>query len=75
MIQYLEHEAIDKKKWDDCINNSMADRIYALSWYLDSLCPQWEALVVDEYEAVFWGSLARWQQAVTLLRTVCTWAV
>ena len=22
----------------------------------------------DEYEAVFWGSLARWQQAVTLLR-------
>ncbi|MBL4716039.1 MAG: GNAT family N-acetyltransferase [Bacteroidia bacterium] len=53
MIQYLENQAIDKKKWDDCINNSSNARIYALSWYLDSLCPQWSALVVDDYEAVF----------------------
>jgi len=53
MIQYLKNQDIDKQKWDDCINNSTNSRIYALSWYLDSLCPQWEALVVDEYEAVF----------------------
>ena len=53
MILYLRHKEIDKKKWDDCIGNSVNRVIYALSWYLDITGPGWDALVEDEYTAVF----------------------
>ena len=47
MIRYLEHNQIDKKKWDDTIEE--CGNIYAYSWYLDVVHPQWEALVEDDY--------------------------
>ena len=53
MIKYLQHGEIDKEKWDDCINVSPHGLVYALSWYLDAVHPQWEALVENDYEAVF----------------------
>ncbi|MBI4929129.1 MAG: hypothetical protein HY841_00080 [Bacteroidetes bacterium] len=52
MIHYLKHKEIDKKKWDECISNSVNTLIYAYSWYLDIVCPNWEALVEDDYNAV-----------------------
>jgi len=27
--------------------------VYGCSWYLDIVCPEWEALVQDDYEAIF----------------------
>ncbi len=53
MIRYLQHGEIDKEKWDDCINRSPHGLVYALSWYLDAVHPVWEALVENDYEAVF----------------------
>ncbi|MEI7500158.1 MAG: GNAT family N-acetyltransferase [Bacteroidota bacterium] len=53
MIHYLKHTGIDKNRWDDCINKSHNRRIYAFSWYLDLVCPGWEALVEDDYTSVF----------------------
>ena len=53
MIKYLQHEEINKEKWDDCINLSPQGLVYALSWYLDAVHPGWEALVENDYEAVF----------------------
>ena len=50
MINYLEHKAIDKAKWDATINE--CGNIYAYSWYLDIVHPGWEALVEDDYQAV-----------------------
>lgn len=50
MIRYLEHNQIDKKKWDDTIEE--CGNIYAYSWYLDVVHPQWEALVEDDYDTV-----------------------
>ena len=50
MIQYLEHNKIDKKKWDSTI--AECGNIYAYSWYLDIVHPGWEALVEDDYQAV-----------------------
>ena len=47
MIQYLEHNQIDKKKWDDTIEEF--GNIYAYSWYLDVVHHQCEALVEDDY--------------------------
>lgn len=50
MIQYLEHNKIDKKKWDSTI--AECGNIYAYSWYLDIVHSGWEALVEDDYQAV-----------------------
>ncbi len=50
MIQYLTHNQIDKKKWDATI--AECGNIYAFSWYLDIVHPQWEALVEGDYQAV-----------------------
>jgi len=53
MIKYLQHGEIDKEKWDGCINLSPQGLVYALSWYLDAVHPDWEALVENDYETVF----------------------
>ena len=50
MIHYLEHNAIDKAKWDALI--AEYGNIYAFSWYLDIVHPGWEALVEDDYQSV-----------------------
>ena len=50
MIHYLEHNAIDKAKWDALI--AECGNIYAYSWYLDIVHPGWEARVEDDYQSV-----------------------
>ncbi len=52
MIYYLKHNEINLEKWDRCINNSINGRVYALSWYLDTVCKNWDALVEDDYNSV-----------------------
>lgn len=51
-ITYISHDAINKKKWDDCIDQSANGLIYGYSWYLDAMAEQWDALVLNDYEAV-----------------------
>ena len=52
-IKYLEHNEIDKAKWDLCINQAINRLPYAFSWYLDVVSPNWHALVSDDYKFVF----------------------
>lgn len=52
LIRYLAHSEIDKAKWDSFISLSVNGIIYAYSWYLDRTAPGWDALVLDDYEAV-----------------------
>ncbi|MDZ4667693.1 MAG: hypothetical protein SGJ00_07395 [bacterium] len=52
MIRYLSHSAIDKVKWDHCIGTAENHLIYGLSWFLDIMCTEWEALVKGNYEEV-----------------------
>ncbi len=52
MIRHLPHSSIDKQKWDACISDSRNRIPYALSWWLDAVCPGWDALVQDDYLAV-----------------------
>ena len=52
MIKLLSNDQIDRAQWDKAIESSPNGLIYALSWYLDIVCPDWEALVSDNYEQV-----------------------
>lgn len=51
-IQYLLHHQVDKQAWDTCISNAGNGLIYGQSFYLDAMCKQWDALVLNNYEAV-----------------------
>lgn len=51
-IQYIPHQEIDRQKWDAAIRQSRLDAPYALTWYLDLVSPDWDALVKGDYEAV-----------------------
>jgi len=53
MITYVKHSDIDFTKWDDCINASPNGLIYALSWYLNTVAGEWDALVEDDYQSIF----------------------
>ncbi|MCX6231980.1 MAG: hypothetical protein NTZ33_10600 [Bacteroidetes bacterium] len=53
MIQFLQHNEINKAKWDECIDNAVNGIAYVYSWYLDVVCSNWCALVLDDYQAVF----------------------
>lgn len=51
-IQYLTNSEIDKAKWDRCIANAENGLIYGYSYYLDTMCSHWDALVLNDYELV-----------------------
>lgn len=51
-IAYLPYHEIDKCKWDACINNATNKLIYAESFYLDMMSENWDAIVLNDYEAV-----------------------
>ena len=51
-IRYLKHNEINKEMWDACVINSSNGLIYARSWYLDAMSPDWEALVHKDYIVV-----------------------
>jgi len=55
-IVYLKHYQINKENWDTCIETASNREVYALSWYLDIVSPNWEAFVIIDdsgfYETV-----------------------
>jgi hypothetical protein len=52
MIRYFHHNEIERKHWDECVSGADNRLVYALSWYLDIVSPDWEALILDDYRAV-----------------------
>ena len=51
-IQFLSRKEIDIVKWDNCIERASNGLIYAYSYYLDALCTNWDAIVINDYETV-----------------------
>ncbi len=51
-IQYLTNQQVDKSKWDNCIEKAGNGLIYGYSFYLDQMAKNWDALVLNDYEAV-----------------------
>lgn len=51
-IHYLQYNEIDKVKWDACIDKASNGLVYGYSFYLDTMAQNWDALVLNDYEAV-----------------------
>ncbi len=52
-LQYIKHQDIDFKKWDNTILKSEIPFVFAQSFYLNATCPNWDALIIGDYESVF----------------------
>lgn len=53
MIRFVTHNDIDIEKWDRCVKRAVNSTPYAFSWYLDIVVSHWNALILNDYEAVF----------------------
>lgn len=52
MIKLLQHNEIDKALWNEKISKAQNALPYAYAWVLDILHPNWQALVLGNYEAI-----------------------
>ena len=52
-IKFILNKDIDRELWDKCVNNSTCNLIYHQAIYLDTMTTNWDAIVVNNYEAVF----------------------
>ncbi len=52
MIQFVKNNQIDKIKWNKCIHGAIHHLVYAESWFLDIVAPEWCALILDDYQYV-----------------------
>lgn len=48
LIKQLKRHQIDDVAWDNCVNNALFPLIYAQSWYLDVVSPNWQGFVLCE---------------------------
>jgi hypothetical protein len=51
-IRFLKRKEIDDRRWNETINASVNSLPYALTWYLDAVSENWDALVLNDYDAV-----------------------
>ncbi len=51
-ITKLKHKEIDLGAYNNCIESSHNGTVYAMSWYLDVVSPEWEILMAENYSYV-----------------------
>lgn len=51
-IRYVPNRDIDRQRWDQCLEIAPNRLIYPFSWYLDCMADHWDALVLNDYEAI-----------------------
>jgi len=71
-IHYIKRQAIDLARWNRCIDEAPNGLIYAYSYYLDNMARHWDALILNDYEAVMpltwnkkWGIKYLYQPPLT----------
>lgn len=52
-MKLIERSQIDTARWNNTIQNSQKPVIYAESWFLDIVSPNWKALVNSDYSLLF----------------------
>ncbi len=53
IIERIKHKDIDFEKWDKTILSSPIPFVFAQSFYLNATSPNWDALIINDYESVF----------------------
>lgn len=53
MIRYIKNHFIDKAKYDHCVRRDVSKIVYGYSWYLNTVCDNWDALILNDYDAVW----------------------
>lgn len=53
MIRYIRNAYLNRKKYDHCVRMDKLGLVYAFSWYMDEVCPNWDCLVLNDYDAVW----------------------
>ena len=51
-IRYIKRDELNVAKYDNCIDHSPNGLLYAYSFYLDKMAGKWDALVLNDYDAV-----------------------
>ncbi|MDB4334782.1 hypothetical protein OAA06_00330 [bacterium] len=51
-IIILSNADIDYHKWDKVVLNASNSRVYAETWYLDIICPNWSGLIYGDYDFI-----------------------
>ncbi len=51
-VENISSNKIDRKKWDACIDAAPNGLIYSRSVYLDTMCDNWNGIVLNNYETV-----------------------
>lgn len=51
-IEFISRKRINDEKWNTCVQQADNSLPYALCWYLDAVAENWDALVLNDYEAV-----------------------
>ncbi|MBS2210030.1 hypothetical protein KEM09_01370 [Carboxylicivirga mesophila] len=51
-IRLLKREKIDEGRWRECVQTASNGNVFAQVWLLDLICPEWEAIVAGDYDAV-----------------------
>jgi len=71
-IRYVHRQEIDPARWDQCIAGAPNGMIYAYVSYLDKMAKRWDALVLNDYEAIMpltwnrkWGIRYLYQPPLT----------
>ncbi len=52
-LKHIKHTEIDFSKWDQTILASQYPLVFAQSFYLDATFPNWEAIIIGDYDCVF----------------------
>ena len=69
-IKYVKNHDINYFRWDRCISSSFNSLVYAYTWYLNTVCPRWDALIEDDYSAVMPLPLSR-KYGINGIQTPC----
>lgn len=51
-LKFVKNSEINREKWNKAISDSMFSYTYAYSWYLDSACIYWDAIVNEDYSLI-----------------------
>jgi hypothetical protein len=72
-INHYKNNDIDLTLWDETIISAVNANIYPLSWYLNITCPEWEALITEDYRTVMPLPVTRRFLIPVISQPVFTW--